>query len=104
MSSGPGLYVRFRLKRAQTQWGQNLAVVGGVPGLHGWKAERAPRLKTTKQTYPRWESQDPIRLSTRQECGNVEYKYIMVDDKGGSVVWEQGDNHRVDLSGMFDKH
>ena len=28
----------------------------------------------------------------------------MVDDKGGSVVWEKGDNHRVDLSAMFDKY
>lgn len=28
----------------------------------------------------------------------------MVDDKGGSVVWEKGDNHRVDLSRMFDQH
>lgn len=54
--------------------------------------------------YPSWESQDQIRVSTRQECSNIEYKYIMVDDKGGSTVWEKGDNHRVDLSGMFDKH
>jgi len=28
---------------------------------------------------------------------------VLVDDKGGSVVWEKGDNHRADLSRMFDQ-
>ena len=28
----------------------------------------------------------------------------MVDDNGGSVVWESGDNHRPNLKAMFDKY
>ena len=28
----------------------------------------------------------------------------MVDDNGGNVVWESGDNHKGSLSAMFDKY
>lgn len=79
--------------------------MGNAKALSEWKADRAPlRLKTNKQMYPGWESKDDVRLASKQDCANLEYKYIMVDDKGGSVVWEHGDNHRVDLSSMFDKY
>ena len=65
-SSGPGLYVRFKLKKAETKWGQNLALVGNSSALSSWKADRSTvRLKTNKQMYPVWESSELVRLSSK---------------------------------------
>ena len=65
-NGGAGLYVRFRLKKAETKWGQNLALVGNAKALSEWKADRAPlRLKTSKQLYPAWESKDEIRFASK---------------------------------------
>lgn len=61
-------------------------------------------METNKQLYPSWECSQIVRFTSKEECRNLEYKYIMVDDKGGSVVWESGDNHKVDLSKMIDKY
>lgn len=94
------MQVKFRLKNAQTKWGQNLAIVGSSEAIGKWKSEKAPLMTTNQKMFPKWESKQNITFGSHQQgdlkC--LEYKYIMVNDKGGDPVWEGGDNRKVDLS------
>ena len=51
-ATGTGLYVQFRLKNAQTKWGQNLAVVGNTPALRNWQVSQTNTIfKLTSTIY-----------------------------------------------------
>ena len=84
--------------------GQNAYVVGSASGIAGWDIKQAHKLSTKKDLYPAWESKTPATIETKGECANLEYKYIIMDDKSKTNPnWEGGNNHRVDLSQYFDR-
>ena len=39
-----------------------------------------------------WESE-----AAKLESGNVEYKYIIKDNRDGSIKWEEGPNRMIDI-------
>ena len=85
----------FKLKRADTKFGQNVYIVGNCPTLKTWNPNQALQLHTDATKYPEWTSQQPVSL----EAAKIEYKYI-IKASGGQVIWEDGANRQVDLSGF----
>ncbi|MFI7273334.1 carbohydrate-binding module family 20 domain-containing protein [Streptomyces sp. NPDC049879] len=68
---------------AQTQWGENVYVVGSVPQLGSWDPARAVRLGSG--SYPVW------RADVDLPAGTVfQYKYVRRWDGAAGVTWETG--------------
>jgi alpha-amylase len=70
---------------ATTAWGQNVFVVGSVPGLGNWNT--ADAIPLSSAGYPIWSGSVPLPANT-----SVQYKYIK-KDASGTVTWEGGNNH-----------
>ena len=58
--------------------------------LGNWNTDRAPHLHYT--TYPEW----IIELDRDELTFPVEYKFIICNRDNGEIVWETGDNRRID--------
>lgn len=69
---------------ASTVWGQNVYVVGSVPGLGSWAPAAAVPLSSA--SYPVWRGTVDLPPGT-----TFQYKYIKKDGSG-NVVWESGAN------------
>jgi alpha-amylase len=67
-----------------TWWGQNVSVVGSIPGLSGWDPNLSVALSSA--TYPVWCATVSVPANTR-----FEYKYIK-KDPDGTVEWESDPN------------
>lgn len=76
--------------------GQRVFAVGNRPFLGNWDAKSAHKLSTNGDLYPRWESKEAAELGSDSLKG-IEYKYILADDKG-KVLWEEGDNRKIDVA------
>ena len=83
----------FKLKRAETKFGQNVYIVGNCPSLKAWNPNEALPLHTDATKYPMWTSLQQVSL----EAAKIEYKYI-IKASGGQIIWEDGENRQVDLS------
>ncbi|MEV7225460.1 carbohydrate-binding module family 20 domain-containing protein [Polymorphospora sp. NPDC051019] len=68
---------------ATTSWGQDIFVVGNVPGLGNWNPAAA--LPLSSATYPVWRRDVDLPAGT-----GFQYKYIR--KQGGAVTWESGGN------------
>ncbi|KAK3297726.1 Six-hairpin glycosidase-like protein [Chaetomium fimeti] len=81
------VYVTFD-GRVETQWGQSVKVVGNVPELGGWDAEKAVPLSASGYTgeNPLWSITVPIAAGTA-----VEYKFVRVG-ADGAAEWESDPN------------
>ncbi len=82
----PQVKVSFNIK-AETQWGQNVYLVGGDPLLSDWEPDAAIALSPSG--YPVWTATVSLPASTR-----FEYKFLKRDGQG-NVLWEQGGNRVV---------
>jgi hypothetical protein len=75
--------VRFEVK-AETRWGDTVAVVGSSASLGTWDPQRGLKLSTDGRSYPLW----------RGECvledvnAPIEYKVVILRTAGGGVDWE----------------
>src|SRR6185312_5877725 len=69
---------------ATTVYGQNVFVVGSVPGLGNWNTADAITLSSAG--YPNGSGSVPLPANTA-----VQYKYIK-KDASGTVIWEGGSN------------
>lgn len=77
----------FRVQAPQLQTGQCLALVGELPQLGSWVPERA--LPMSRGGIHEW----CLTLSATGLKFPFEYKYVIMDEKTGSVLkWEEGDN------------
>jgi len=56
-------HVIFKVKFF-TEFSETVKILGNLDALGGWNPNLALELKTTPETYPYWETQNPIRLST----------------------------------------
>ena len=80
------LKIHFTLKKATTNYGEEVFIVGSTECLGNWKIENSLRMNTDEKTYPVWELKDEILM----ECGFVEYKYVIRGN--GNTTWEDGPN------------
>lgn len=78
----------------QTQWGQQIAVIGNLPELGHWDPARA--LPLHYFDGGRWEV--PLDLA-ENFSGTLEYKYIILHSGSDRVEWEAGDNRHYQLNG-----
>ncbi|GCD48203.1 carbohydrate-binding module family 20 domain-containing protein [Streptomyces paromomycinus] len=82
----PAAGASFHVK-ANTQWGQNVYVVGDNAALGNWNTSKA--LKLDPASYPTW------KLDVKLPAGtSIAYKYLR-KDATGHVTWEGGANRRT---------
>ena len=74
----------------ETQWGDEVRVVGSRPELGNWGPELAVALRTSAETYPAWSGE--VQLDLRE----FHYKFIKVAPCG-KVTWEEGGNRQFRL-------
>lgn len=78
--------VNFKVKNAQTYWGQNVYIVGSIKALGEWNVDKAVILTPTK--YSEWE----VSIGDIPAYITFEFKFIK-KDASGTVIWESGNNH-----------
>jgi len=82
--------VLFSLRKAETQPGEEIHVVGSNALLGQWDPQRSVALSTDANSYPCWSTQQVIWLHNHDRgIAEFEYKYIRDRRKlGGGTVWE----------------
>jgi lysophospholipase L1-like esterase len=80
---------RFYL-RAQTQMGESIGLVGGIPELGQWDVQHCIRLQTGPDRYPLWTADVPFPVA---DSPKIEYRYVRFHGDG-SVAWESGHANR----------
>jgi glucoamylase len=70
---------------AQTQWGENIYLVGDSPLLSNWIP--ASGIKLSAKGYPVWSTRISLPTNTA-----FKYKYVKRDSKG-NTLWEQSADH-----------
>jgi len=84
------------LLQYDTQWGENLVLVGSSPTFGDWNATRGQRMKWLPGNY--WE------LTVKLIEPRFEYKYVVVLLDGVRFVdvqhWEERNNRHCDLTGI----
>jgi glycosidase len=80
--------VRFVAQDAETEFGQDVYVVGNVPELGDWDTSQAvgPFFNQVVYEYPDWYYDVSVPAGTE-----IEFKFVKIDDSG-NVTWESGDN------------
>ncbi|OQM45908.1 alpha-amylase [Anoxybacillus sp. UARK-01] len=81
--------VRFVVNNANTNWGENVYLVGNVHELGNWNTSKAigPLFNQVIYSYPTWY----VDVSV-PEGKTIEFKFIKKDGSG-NVIWESGSNH-----------
>ena len=54
-------------------------------------------------TYPRWQNKKQVKITSKEEAANFQYKYVIHDKKSKKNNWEKGVNRSIDLTDYFDK-
>ena len=89
--TGSQTAVRFIVKNATTEYGQNVYLVGNCVELGNWDTSKAigPFYNATETiaSYPDWFFDVSV-----PEGYNLEFKFIK-KDADGNVIWESGTNH-----------
>jgi alpha-amylase len=90
----------FRIRKAKTEWGQGIRVVGSIPELGAWQPELSIGLSTSEEAYPEWRSRELIVPCPADSTGSLclEYKYVLDCTHGDGFQWEDlGQNRRVEM-------
>lgn len=82
--------VSFKIKNAETYWGQDVYLVGNCPELGNWDANGAT-VKAICPDYPTWEVTVELPKNS-----TIEFKAIK-KDCNGNVQWEGGDNKVINV-------
>jgi len=77
----------------QTIPGQELYLAGSSKLLGQWDAAQAQKMNYRDGGF--WN----VAVSTTQQKGRIEYKYLVKDDSG-LIQWEWGANHFIDMEGI----
>ena len=81
--------VSFKIKNADTYWGQSVYLVGDCDELGNWNTKEAVGPGKCPN-YPTWEVNVKLPKNKR-----IEFKAIKMDDNG-NVVWENGNNRVIE--------
>lgn len=96
--SGDQNQIIFHVK-ANTNYGENIYVVGNVPELGNWNVDDCTEA-LMNPNYPEWYL--PVSVPAGKK---IEFKFIKKDSTG-KVVWESGNNHVItsssDACGVID--
>lgn len=92
--------VSFSVKCADTRVGLHVRVVGSVPSLGGWDPHKGLVLNTSASDFPNWKQTEPTPL---EEGNVVEYKYVICDNSGSGVRWEERTNRSVHIADLVER-
>lgn len=84
--------VRFCVTCADTRLGQHLRVVGSSKYLGEWTPQRSPPLTTSAGDFPLWRTTGFVTVA---EDEPVEYKYVICDNDGCAIRWEERPNRSL---------
>ena len=70
----------------ETNFGQQLHIIGNIEELGSWNEEKAPMMLTDKDTYPIWEC--PIEITCPVGM-TIEYRYLVRLENGTTVYESQ---------------
>ena len=97
-----GLQMKFIIEK-ETVYGENIFIVGRSDSLGHWNTNNSIKLTTQSEKeqypkYPKWES-DFIKFDKNEK--NLEYKYILKNDKN-EIIWEyEGPDRELDLTKYY---
>jgi hypothetical protein len=74
----------FEINNATTSWGQNVYVVGSIPGLGSWSPKKAVKMNAGR--YLKWNVD--ITLPKNK---SFEFKFIKIDSQNASGTSEEGE-------------
>eukprot|EP00439_Symbiodinium_sp_Y106_P069114 s2661_g11.t2 len=97
---GPALMPRqvsFSVKCADTRVGLHVRVVGSIGALGSWDTHKGLVLHTSASDFPVWKQTDILPL---EEGAVVEYKYVICDNNGRGVRWEERVNRAVHIADL----
>ena len=89
------LNLKFQLTCKNTQFGENVFLVGNTSPIGNWDTNKSIKLNTDSSIFPLWESNS---ISFKPKS-NLEYKYIIKGHENNNIKWEsfQG-NRQLDLT------
>ena len=88
------LNLKFQLTCQNTQFGENVFLVGNTSSMGNWDTNKSIKLNTDSSKFPLWES----NIIPFKSKSNLEYKYI-IKGQENNIKWEsfQG-NRQLDLT------
>ena len=88
------LNLKFQLTYQNTQFGENVFLVGNTSPIGNWDTNKSIKLNTDSSKFPLWES----NIIPFKSKSNLEYKYI-IKGQENNIKWEsfQG-NRQLDLT------
>ena len=88
------LNLKFQLTCQNTQFGENVFLVGNTSPMGNWDTNKSIKLNTDSSKFPLWES----NIIPFKSKSNLEYKYI-IKGQENNIKWEsfQG-NRQLDLA------
>ena len=88
------LNLKFQLTCQNTQFGENVFLVGNTSSMGNWDTNKSIKLNTDSSKFPLWES----NIIPFKSKSNLEYKYI-IKGQENNIKWEsfQG-NRQLDLA------
>mmetsp|Transcript_72048 Transcript_72048/g.168761 ORF Transcript_72048/g.168761 Transcript_72048/m.168761 type:complete len:536 (+) Transcript_72048:81-1688(+) len=89
--------VSFSVKCADTRVGLHVRVVGSIGALGSWDTHKGLVLHTSASDFPVWKQTDILPL---EEGAVVEYKYVICDNNGRGVRWEERVNRAVHIADL----
>ncbi|CAJ1342455.1 unnamed protein product, partial [Effrenium voratum] len=92
--------VSFSVKCTDTRVGLHVRVVGSVPALGEWDPHKGIALHTSAADFPLWKQTQPMPL---EEGSVVEYKYVICDNSGAGVRWEERTNRAVHIADLVER-
>mmetsp|Transcript_421 Transcript_421/g.1035 ORF Transcript_421/g.1035 Transcript_421/m.1035 type:complete len:553 (-) Transcript_421:114-1772(-) len=90
-----GREVSFAVNCADTRLGFHVRVVGSCIALGKWVPTAGLPLQTSAGDFPTWRSTKPAALD---EDEVIEYKYVVCDNDGRAVRWEDTPNRHIHLA------
>lgn len=82
---------KFQIKCQETKWGENLYLSGDNESLGNWNTQKSVKMNTDKTSYPLWSSN---KIDLIPKKNSVEYKYLIINDSGRVIRWEEFQNNR----------
>ncbi|CAL1149316.1 unnamed protein product [Cladocopium goreaui] len=92
--------VSFSVKCADTRVGLHVRVVGSVAALGEWDPQKGLVLNTSASDFPNWKQTEPTPL---EEGKVVEYKYVICDNNGAGVRWEERANRTLHIADLVER-
>eukprot|EP00405_Crypthecodinium_cohnii_P033285 CAMPEP_0206526078 /NCGR_PEP_ID=MMETSP0325_2-20121206/488_1 /ASSEMBLY_ACC=CAM_ASM_000347 /TAXON_ID=2866 /ORGANISM="Crypthecodinium cohnii, Strain Seligo" /LENGTH=546 /DNA_ID=CAMNT_0054021127 /DNA_START=1 /DNA_END=1641 /DNA_ORIENTATION=+ len=89
--------VQFCVTCCDTRVGQHVRVVGSAVNLGGWNPPASPALSTTAGDFPLWKADNMVALNENEV---IEYKYVICDESGHAIRWEERPNRRLKFSDL----